>query len=194
MNEVDLSENIARLAPLAATIATELESAIDAERNAEAGVLRRAIDLARPALKSIVGKLKKSSTSFNDGSRSDEVEWFEWRGTVIAGELSPVVRDYPSNNNGKYDAQSALVLRSNGTLVQCDRGGTWSRWSNGRCVMETDASPITIRESMDRWELKDCLAAIETQLRGVIDGQAAKTAEESRKRAERLRALILLVG
>lgn len=189
----DLVAHIAVLAPQAAATQAELDAAIKAERDAEAAVLARAIELARPALRSICYRLK--SLHRISGIATDRwrevVDHHPLPGLHLDGD-SKADRDAPRDNNGVYEGRG-LYLLADGTLAVREWSGSWSRWQGATDEEETTLEPVSARDAMDEWDLGDCLESLRDALRKVADGKAPERAKAARERAERLAAVAALV-
>lgn len=184
---------ITETATKAAANAAELESAIDAERSAEADVLTAAIEAARPALRAICSRMVSRDTDFHiaDVNKARSVvEYHAERGLHLAGAANGE-RDQPRDNDGGYEGEG-LFLLSDGSLARRTWSGAWSKWQGATDDLRSTLAPITVREAMDEWDLDDCLKNLHEALSKAADGKAPERAAKARERADRLRALLTL--
>ncbi len=188
----DLVHEIETLAPQAGAIHGQMVAAIDAERSAEAQVLARAIDLARPALRSVCSRLLLGvSTQWHDNAYTQDTNAYSKTRTVrLAGDDGPS-RDHPRDTAGRYEGCS-LHLCSDGILYEVTYVGHWSKWQGTGSAWQACLREVTPREAMDDWELSDCLAVLRDALQSVVQGKAPERANAARARAERLAALCTL--
>jgi hypothetical protein len=184
---------IEKLAPQVAEQSAELESAIDAERSAEAAVLERAITLAKPALKAVCSRVvrKDHDTSGRDGChRVEIVEHFDRQGIALYTGIKRV-RD-ETGNSGHYLGDK-LVLWADGTLSRLEASGSWSLWQGSWDRLDYEERPVTPREAMDEYELSGLLESLAGSLRQQLTGKAPEKAKAARARAEKLDAILELV-
>lgn len=189
--EIEL-QKIAKLSPTVAKIADEHSDAIEKERDAEAQVLAAAIETARPALWAITYKIKSSERTFwPDSVRTEtEYETYQHDGLRLAG--SGPTRDYPTANAGTYKGR-ALYLLEDGTLVKVVYGGDWSKWQGSSSGWDTQFTPITCREAMDKWKLEECIQSISEALDKQLKSKRDEATTEAKARTAKLLALTELL-
>jgi hypothetical protein len=125
-----------------ASEAAEGDTALSERRTAEAELLARVIDLARPALRAIGTRpviryhiAHHADVNYNGGARTEER--YEQRCVPLsASEFGPE-EDCPRANEGTYGGKD-LGLREDGVLVQFDYSGDWSRWQGSSWGYEAE--------------------------------------------------------
>lgn len=192
MNATDIINQITEAAPLVATARGELDAAIDAERTAEAEVLARAIELARPALRALVSRIVRESyeTAGRNGCNPvSRTEYHDERGLVLVDGYE-TCKD-ASGNRGSISG-CRLYLLSDGTLAEATREGSFSHWQGEADSWTSTLAPKTVRDAMNEYALDDCLTALRDALVKQRDGKANDRAKAARERAAQLEALVTL--
>jgi hypothetical protein len=165
------------------------KAAIDAEREAEAAVLERAIAAARPALRAIAGVITQTyySTSGRNGLNPVKRDaHFDERGLCIGDEYTR--ENDESGNRGTLGGER-LYLLTDGRLAVVERDGTWSCWQGEPDQYEATMAFVSLREAMADWDLDGALQAIAEALGKQARAKATAAAQE---RAARLAALAQL--
>jgi hypothetical protein len=194
MGEHDITGIAATAAQVAAQHG-ELESAIDAERYAEAAILERAIAAAKPALRAICSALRSRDTTTglaDPDKQRREYETHAERGLRLDGDAK-AEREQSRADSGTYGG-SALYLLDDGTLAERTWSGRWTRWQGGTDETLSTLRPVTPREAMDSWDLDDCIESLRAALEGQLTGKSPERAKAARARAEKLTAVGKLIG
>lgn len=178
-------------APRIAREGAELNVAQNAELDAEAAVLARAIELIKPALAALAHGIRASERTFWPDSAAPATRYtvYEQGGIQLAGNGAE--EDYRRANRGDYEGR-ALYLLVDGTLAEATYTGSWSRWQGESSEWEAEMMPVTPREAMDSWSLGDALEGICTALGKVATRPDAT--KESKERTERLTAALVSLG
>lgn len=181
---------IAEKAPQIAELARAREAAISAERDAEAAILERAIDLVRPALEALCGRIPISFREQVGSPRPADYGYSaEYRGFCLVDGFA---RDTSCIDGGLYYGER-LYLLADSSLLALRREGHWSEEDEGLCEWEVvDQRPLSPREVMDEYTLAECLepmwAALDRPVKSYVE-----PLRKAQERAERLRAILTLL-
>ena len=197
------AQDLDRLATVAATVAAEAEQADQARSElaaAQASLLSRVIDLARPALRAI-GTRPKTSVSVahhadvNYGGGVDTIERYPSRCLCLNSERPGPDEDNPRANGGAYEGAD-LFLREDGTLLELRYSGDWSRWQGSSWGWTAEVKEYTnpLEAIGDGWGDVDAyVATIAAALDKTVGSRETATAK-NRQRAEQLGAIVSLLA
>jgi hypothetical protein len=190
-NAVDeLLKRIEQNAPQAAVQYDEHQAAIQAERDAEAVILDKAIASAKPALKALSSKIVSDSYETGGQNGCNPVYRYEHhkeQGVVLVDDWS---REKDESGNRGALVGKRLYLLSDGQLAEVERDGQFSHWQGDADTYETTLNIVTARQAMDIWNLDDALKSLAEALQG--QANRAKSTAAAKERAERLSALAKL--
>jgi hypothetical protein len=184
---------LSTLATLAPTVGAEYDAeqaAISAERDAEAAILDRAIEIARPALKAASNKIQTSWSS-NDLVKST---YLPVAGICVDDDKPGAARNGrwvngQDQTDGPYEGAD-LFLGADGVFYLLRYSGNWTLWQGRSSSWEADVTTRTTREVMDSWKLDEVLGYIAK----AIEAQAGKRdSKAARERADKLAAILKLI-
>jgi hypothetical protein len=190
----ELVEKIEQTAPHVAEQYDEHQEAIQAERDAEAVILSKAIASAKPALKALSSRIVSDGYStqkqngFNPVYRSKH-HLREEQGLVLVDGWSEEKDE--SGNRGTLGG-ARLYLLSDGRLAEVERIGSFSQRQGEATKYTTTLKIVDPRTAMDTWDLVDALKGLMEALEKQI-GRKGATAT-AKARAERLAALAKLAN
>lgn len=181
--------DLAPLAQQAAQIQADLDSAVDAEQEAETEVLRRVLDLIRPAFRAMQERVVETygDTSGRNGCHPvTETTHYQDRYVVLIDNY--FTRKDETGNEGDYRG-SLLCLAKDGSLCQIKRKGSWSCWQGAWSRYSTTLVQISERDAMRKYDLNAILDTVRDKLTAVVTGEGPKVTKRSLERAAKLRAL-----
>jgi hypothetical protein len=197
------TQDLSRLADIAATVATEAAQADQARAElwtAQAELLGRVIDLARPALRAIGTRTKiavsvahHADVNFNGGV--DTIEWLSSRALCLSNEKPGPREDTPRANTGTYHGRD-LFLVENGTLIGLHYSGTWSRWegSSWGWSAELVYYEELLDIFLDKWsDVEEYVSTIAAALEKAAGSRQGAT-KAARERTAQLQAVVALLG
>jgi hypothetical protein len=178
-----------------ASEATEGDTALSERRTAEAELLTRVIDLARPALKAIGTRpviryhiAHHADVNYNGGARTEE-RYTHRCVPLSASEFGPE-EDCPRANEGTYGGKD-LALREDGALVQIEYSGDWSRWQGSSWGYEAEITEYDSAADAlaDGWtDVDEYIEQLSKRLEAAV-GKRKGRVEADRARAEKLAAI-----
>lgn len=198
-NEINQAriETIGRLAEQVAEQDAELEGAIDAERKAEADLLRLVCERVRPAISALSSRVQTAMAEDRDGTPS----YATWRGLYINihGERVGPYRSSQHDASGIYTGTDLFLCpdSSDGTGFQFRElhySGRWSRYENALIYWLAQERVLTIAEVVAEYDIPDVITCVEASLRMYAAGNATKRAEQARNAADKLTAVCALLG
>jgi hypothetical protein len=186
----ELVEKIEQTAPHVAEQYDEHQAAIQAERDAEAVILGKAIASARPALKALSSKIVSESYETGGQNGCNPVHRYEnhkEQGLVLIDDWDSEKDE--TGNRGALVGER-LCLLSDGRLAEVKRKGSFSHWQGEADEYTTTLKIVDPRTAMDKWELVDALKG----LMEALEKQAGRkdATATAKARAERLAALAKL--
>jgi len=154
----------------------EQAAAIAAERDAEAEVLARVIEIVRPALRAVCDRIcgDKTKPRLLIVADHEQIDAYGRHGQVL-------------DDSPRYG--SYLCLDATGALVRVEIDGVSSRWA-GRSHCRFTRAAITARGAMDEYKLGECVRRILDALRR---DQRAEATKASRERTAKLAAILALL-
>ena len=172
----------------------EHRAAIAEEAEEGAAVLDAIRDATMPALAALCSPLPAgfSSAVVEDGTPPAEkkIAQREERGFVI---LDAFQRDSDADMRGGRYFGRLLTLLSTGTFAIVERSGTWSSRVGERSEWTTTLREVSAREVVEEFDAAEISGAIERALDAQISGAAARRTDEALQRAEKLRAISVLL-
>ena len=190
--DTKISDTLATIAHLAPTIGAEYDAqtnAIQAERQAEADLLARAIDLARPGLRACLTRRRIHESTRDTATDHERTTYRSGPPALLLAGYAGPREDAPRDSLGTYADDPSLWLLADGSLVSVEYAGSWSRWKGSGQEWTATLMPITIAVAVREWRLADILATIADALQR----QAGKRdAAGPRDRAARLAAIATL--
>jgi hypothetical protein len=183
-------------AQTAATAHAAQVEASDLEDAAEAKVLRRAIDLARPGLWAASSRIRVAYRNWWPDSTCSEEEYDHApeRGVFLSPDPGPV-RVGPRGTRGEYsEVEGDLILLTSGDLVSCHYRGSWSKWQGAESswTLVNGLLPTTPEQAVRWWRLSTMLGNLAEVL--AQQAKAERPTARMLARAERLQALATLAG
>lgn len=181
---------LAEKAPQVAQLARAREAAISAERDAEAAILERAVDLIRPALPAISGRIPIAYREQVGAPRPAEVTYSQtYRGLCLVDGYG---KDGSDIEGGRYFGER-LYLLLDGSLLCLRREGHWTEEEDGTSEWAVvEDRPLSPREAMDEYALAECLEpmfhALDRPSRALVE-----PIRKTQERTEKLRAILTLL-
>lgn len=193
MTETRIPETLAALAATVAGQHGELEAAVEEKRAAEAELLGKVVEAARPALRALSSRILRSERTWwpDSVSTATEKDYHEERGVRLHGEGPS--RDYPRANRGSVEGAD-LVLLDDGTFARLDWSGSWSKWQGEGETEESALTRLSPRDVVESWDVALLASRLHERLEAHATGNAAKRTAAAREKAEKLRAVSQLLG
>jgi hypothetical protein len=200
MTDTDTLE--ADLSKLAATISTvvtthsEAEAAHADKLSAQAALVARILEIARPAARALGTRPKIADTYIVDGGMITDQHAI-WRGVILTcdpRQIGPsrktIKRD---DTQGVYEGVD-VFLRDDGALVELSYEGSWSLWQGTRCEWRATEHEITVEEFCRDWTAADP-AKLVAQLLALAEaaGDRTKAIAKARARMDKFRAVLALL-
>lgn len=191
------SETLASLATTAATVATEhaaYEGALTSEAQAEAELLGRIVATVKPALRALASGIKSreyQTAGRNGCNPVHTYDTFAERGVCLVDGYD---HDKDETGNRGSNGGSRLYLLDDGRLAETQRAGSWSRWQGEPDQWEATLTIVTAAQAVARYELTDIIQALSTKLAEQLKGAKPVRTKTARARAEKLAAVVSLVG
>lgn len=188
-------ETIATLAPQVASAHEAQSAAFDEQIAAEAALLSRVVELARPALRALANRIQIGDRTWwpTNVQTATEREFADVSGVIVRGQPLPT-RDYPRANSGSYDTSEALYLLTDGTFVEKSWTGNWSRWQGAGDEAHAVLTPKTAAEVVDEYDVDEIIAALAAKLQQQAAGNAGKTTEAAKARAAKMQAVVAILS
>lgn len=193
MTETSIPETLANLAANVAAQHDEMTAAVEEERAAEERLLGQLVEAVRPALRALSSRLLESERVWwpDNISTATEKSYHEERGVRLAG--SGPERDHPRANDGAIEGTD-LVLLESGDFVRVDWSGSWTRWQGRTSHEESALTRLSLADVVAGWDVDDVSRALVERLEAQVNGRAPKTTAAAKDRAEKLRAVVALLG
>jgi hypothetical protein len=196
MNEAqipDILATLARLAPVVEAQHGALVAAIDEEATAEAALLERVVELVRPALKALSSRLKAGERVWwpTSTETASEKTYHEEHGILVDG--TGPERDFPRANDGAISGQD-LALLEDGTFAVLDWSGNWARWQGRSSEEHSTLTRLPVADVLVGWDVETIARALVDRLERHAAGKAPTTTRTAADRAEKLRAVVALLG
>jgi hypothetical protein len=187
------TSTVENIATLASTVAAEHAASVEAHAavtEAEAVLLERVVEAARPALRAISTRLRTS----------ERVWWPTSVETATECANGPIALrvvgngagyDHPRANAGKYEGTDLLLL-PDGSWVERTYSGSWSRWQGSSSAWESEDTLLAVAEVARDYDAYAVIAAIGealTKAKGTREKPSARALE----RAAKVRAVAELV-
>lgn len=187
------TETAKSLAESVAAVASEHQEAQEAHRQAneaEAELLARVVEMAKPALKALSTRPKVSSTTtWHNVETHTEKTFAGWAGLRLAGDGAD--EDFPRDNSGSYEGCD-LFLLPDGTWKELVYTGSWSRWQGAGSHWEAEERERSTAQVVAKYDVDDLV----TELVAAIDkakGTRAGSTKAALARAEKFRGLAVLL-
>jgi hypothetical protein len=193
--ESSLTE-IGKLAPVVAQNAAALDAAAAAETAAEAAILQRAIEIARPALRALCSRLRAehyTSSGQNGLHPTERSSWHEGSYLCLTDAKFAPATESSDGNVGRYVGCDYGVSRD-GSYVCVTYSGRWSRWQGAGDTLVTTVESVTAEEMADASDVSEVLTRLADALRRSAEGGAPARAAKALARAAKLTAIAALVG
>lgn len=187
----------------------EAKTARMEKQEAEAALLARIIEMAKPALMAIGTRpviryevAHHEDVNYCGGDRTEE-RTKERYVPLSDTDFEPGV-DHPRANEGRYQGRTLAVRANDGQLVCFTFSGDWSRWQGSCWGYEAEITEYeSAQEALaDGWHERKSVYTtgprlfiqnLTEQLTNAV-GKRQKSTEADRKRAEKLGAVTQLIG
>jgi hypothetical protein len=168
----------------------EQELAYAAEKAQRTALMDAVLNMSKPALPSIVGKITTASLVWADNT--PEKQWSQ-NGLRLAGE-GP--RRKPNEESGVLQGRDVFWLLD-GSVLELLYAGSWSVWdkvpspwhSEATLLAAKEAASYLVSHGLDEIAIRSILDALDAQLKG----NTPKRIVQARARAEKLRAILALM-
>lgn len=200
MSEVTSVENaLESLKTAVAPVVASYDDAAKAsaeERDAEIALVGKILALVRPAVRAL-GTRPEIASSWYVLRGDDKTERAPWRGLILTcapNKVGPSRRHGRDENTGDYEG-SDVFLRDDGELIMLTYSGTWSNWQNDRSEWTATERVLPVAEFVEGWTAGKPEHLLK-HLGELISkaGDRTERAAAARERAEKLRAMLALIG
>jgi hypothetical protein len=183
-------EQIAALASVVATEHTDSTKAHAAVTEAEALLLERVVDAARPALRAVSTKRRTSGRTWWPTNSETASEYTTGSaGLRVCGDGPEY--DCPRANQGKYEGYD-LFLLPDGSWIEASYTGSWSRWQGAGDSWEATERTLTTAEVAAEYDVDVVITAIADALEKAHGSREKRTAR-ALERVAKLQAIAKLL-
>jgi len=191
------TETLNQIETLAKTVEAQhvaLVSAIAEENKADALLLEAVIAKLGGALPALCSrpKIEYRCTGLATDSQRESSKRAAWRGMCVSDKWPGAIEDNPRSNSGAYEGTD-LFIRDDGSFVELEYTGSWSRWQGSISAWESSERELTIQEVASEYEINPIVGHILRHLSEYANGNASKRAAQARERAEKIGALLHLL-
>jgi hypothetical protein len=196
--ETEIETQIAKAAARVPQIVADHDAAVAAHQEvitAEAVLLDRLIAIVKPALQAL-GTRPLRSYATSDGKNGcnpwSEEERFAWRGICATDTRPGPSRDKRGDDNTGTYGSGDLFLCADGTWWELTYEGTWSNWQGATSSWEATAKSMTTAAVARKYDFEAIIGRLCQVVTEV--GSREKATAKAKDRAERLQALVVLLG
>jgi len=190
-------------APMVAEQHCEHVTAVAEQAAAEVELLTAVIEKVRPALPALGSRVKVAYYAEVEGPGREE-KYADWQGLYInrtGDRVGPVMEGAKhGRNRGPYvGVDYFLITRGTdflpvGQFAEVSYSGNWTCWQNEADRWQAEVKLISPAEALETLSLSTVLSELSTALIAQLQGKKPERIKQARETAERLRALVTLLG
>jgi len=178
----------------------EADTARTEKRRAEAALLTRIIEMARPALfaigtRPVIRYEVAHHADVNYGGGVHSQKRAKERYIPLSSSNFEPDEDCPQANEGRYEGRTLAVRANDDELVCFTFSGSWSRWQGSSWGYEAEITKYwtAVDAIADGWtDVQEYIDQLSELLQAAV-GKRKKSTEADLKRAEKLTALTSLL-